>query len=88
MDDLTVGADLSFIRRDRGKRRGGGVAICYNPTKMRLSRFPVPQNEGRKLEIVCATGNTSITKRKIALVAVYMPPSIDARVLDLHLHIG
>ena len=29
MDDLTTGANLSFIRRDRGSR-GGGVAICYN----------------------------------------------------------
>ena len=28
MDDLTNGANISFIRRDRGTR-GGGVAICY-----------------------------------------------------------
>ena len=27
MADLTMGADLNFIRRDRGSR-GGGVAVC------------------------------------------------------------
>ena len=30
--DLTIGANLNFIR-DRGSR-GGGVAVCYNPTKI------------------------------------------------------
>ena len=32
MADLTIGSNLSFIRRDRGTR--GGVAIAYDPTKL------------------------------------------------------
>ena len=70
LDDLTHGANLKFIRRDRG-RRGGGVAICYNPERLRLARFPVPQN-GRTTEIVAAVGNTPLTKRKIAIISLYL----------------
>ena len=33
MNDLMEGANISFIRRDRGTR-GGGVAICYNPCRI------------------------------------------------------
>ena len=74
MADLTTGANLSFIRRDRGSR-GGGVAICYNPTKLRLTRFKINQVRDRT-EIVCAVGNSSITKRKIGAISIYLPPSL------------
>ena len=32
MSDLVHGANIAFIRRDRGAR-GGGVAICFDPKK-------------------------------------------------------
>ena len=54
-------------------------------TKARLSSFPVPQN-GRKTEIVCGVGNVSLTKRKLVLVAVYMPPSIKGAELDRYIY--
>ena len=73
LSDLTLGANLSFIRRDRGSR-GGGVAICFDPTRIRLSAFPVGKDI--KGEIVCATGNSPLTKRKIALLSVYLPPAL------------
>ena len=73
MSDLTVGANLSFIRRDRG-RRGGGVAIGYDPTKIRLKKFSTYNNTDT--EIVCAVGNCPLTQRKIALISVYLPPQL------------
>ena len=75
MSDLTVGAELSFIRRDRGSR-GGGVAISYNPTKIRLNKFNFVCAAGDKTELVCAVGNCSLTKRKIAAISIYLPPSL------------
>ena len=69
MDNLTVGANLSFIRRDRGSR-GGGVAIVFNPTKIRLSKFQ--SGADKKKEVVCAIGNCSLTERKVALIAAYL----------------
>ena len=76
MSDLTIGANLNFIRRDRGSR-GGGVAICYNPTKIRMTKFNF-HNPSPRTEIVCATGNCSATKRKIAAISIYLPPNLTA----------
>ena len=83
MMDLTIGANISFIRRDRG-RRGGGVAIAYNPLKIKLKKFPVGGEPGT--EIVCATGNTPLSKRKIALISVYIPPSVSGPALDSYVY--
>ena len=75
LNDLAHGANLSFIRRDRGSR-GGGVAICYNPNKIRFTKFPASQQD--KTEIVCAVGNCQLTRRKIIAISVYIPPSLTA----------
>ena len=83
--DLTVGANLNFIRRDRGSR-GGGVAICYDPTRIRMNGFSTGKNES-KCEVVCAVGNCTLTKRKIAALTVYLPPNIDANKLAASLQI-
>ena len=83
MDNLTIGANLSFIRRDRGSR-GGGVAIAFNPTRIRLSKLPFERD--KKKEIVCAVGNCSLSKRKVALIAAYLPPSINAAELDGYIY--
>ena len=76
MSDLTVGSNLSFIRRDRGSR-GGGVAICFDPTRIRMNKFPISQTN-KRVELVCATGNCNLTKRKIGAAAIYLPPSMSA----------
>ena len=69
---------MSFIRRDRGSR-GGGVAICYNPTKIRMNRFNFKQQaQCTNTELICAVGSCSLTKRKIAAISVYLPPSLQA----------
>lgn len=82
MNDLTIGANLNFVRRDRG-RRGGGVAICYDPTKIRMNRFRVQTEPNNKTEIICAAGNSNLTKRKIVAVALYLPPSLTASELNI-----
>ena len=79
LSDLTTGANLSFIRRDRGSR-GGGVAVCYDPTKIRLSKLTIDNDTDK--EIVCAVGNCCLTKRKIVILAVYLPPSMQASQLS------
>ena len=71
MDDLASGSDIKLIRRDRGSR-GGGVAVCYNPTKTRLTKFPIECNRNDKVEIVAATGNCNLSQRKIVAIAVYL----------------
>ena len=73
MADLVLGSNIDFIRRDRGTR-GGGVCICYNPTRIRLTKFAAYNNSNT--ELVCATGNCALTKKKIAFVALYLPPSL------------
>ena len=76
MSDLTAGANLSFVRRDRGSR-GGGVAVCYNPTKIRMNKFKFT-SQYKEAELVCAIGNCQLTKRKIAALSIYLPPSLKA----------
>ena len=51
MADLTIGANLSFIRRDRGSR-GGGVAICYNRQKYVCAvLISLSRTQGEKLRL-------------------------------------
>ena len=80
LNDLTVGANLSFVRRDRGQR-GGGVAIGYNPTKMKLNLFEISRNN-LSGEYVCAIGTTTLSKRKLAIFAIYLPPSMNKKQVD------
>ena len=75
LNDLTIGANLSFIRRDRGSR-GGGVAICYDPTKIKMHMYSPANNVSTKGELVCAIGTTTLTKRKIVTISVYLPPAM------------
>ena len=79
MDNLTAGANISFIRRDRGSR-GGGVAIAYDNTKIRLSKFPFEKDKTK--EIICAVGSCALSRRKFAFISAYLPPSISSAELD------
>ena len=81
MNDLTEGSNLNFIRKDRGSR-GGGVAVCYDRTRIKFSNFPVA-NRNKKCELVAAVGNCVLTKRKIAAIAIYLPPQLRGKELDL-----
>ena len=81
MNDLTEGKNISFIRRDRGAR-GEGVAIAFNPTRIRMKKYNI-NNSDRKSEIICAVGTCSLTARKVAAISVYLSPSIRASELTV-----
>ena len=84
MSDLTIGANMNFIRRDRGSR-GGGVAVVFNPTKIRMNRFQFVKQQNDNTELVCSLGNCALTKRKIAAMSIYLPPGLTAAELALSL---
>ena len=70
LEEVENGAHISMIRRDRG-RRGGGVAIAFDVRKMKLTKYRV---NTRGFELVCATGKINNESRKLAVIAVYLPP--------------
>ena len=74
LDDFEQQYDYEFIRRDREDgRRGGGVAICYNKKTIAMSRIRLPPT---KHEIVGAIGRRVGQRRKVAVLAVYLPPAL------------
>ena len=79
LSDLTVGSNITLLRKDRGSR-GGGVAICFDPTKMKMNAYNAKNTKG---ETVYAVGNSSLTMRKIVVVSVYLPPSMKVDEVDL-----
>ena len=74
--NLLDGSHIELIRRDRG-RRGGGVAIVYDTRKAKLKKYSIQNNI---YEIVCATGKINNNSRKVAVLAVYLPPKQTAAV--------
>ena len=76
LQDFSDKHGYSFIRRDRAcGRRGGGVAICYEPARSQMSRIKLPPT---KNEIIAAIGRRVGQRRKIAVIAVYLPPAMRA----------
>ena len=76
LQDFSDKHGYSFIRRDRAcGRRGGGVAICYAPARIQMSRIKLPPT---KNEIIAAIGRRVGQRRKIAVIAVYLPPAMRA----------
>lgn len=71
--DLEASEAISMITKCR-RRRGGGVAICFDQTKVNLKRFPCPS----EFEIVCASGYSNCNKRPLFVVSYYIPPSTKA----------
>ena len=75
IEDLELGEDISMIRKDRGGRRGGGVAIAYNNKKMVLEEYELTGAK-RGHEIVAATGRMISGGEKLFIVSIYLPPSM------------
>ena len=74
LDDFEHQNNYAFIRRDRQQdRRGGGVAICYNKNNISMSRIRLPPT---RHEIVGARGRRVGQRRKVAVLAVYLPPAL------------
>ena len=68
--DLSHGENIGMIARNRCGR-GGGVAIAYRTDRLCMKEFKLP---GNKYEMTCAVGNTGTSNRKIAAIALYIPP--------------
>ena len=76
IEDFESSSNYCFIRRDRAdSRRGGGVAICFDHTKVQFSQARTPDTGH---EIVAAIGRRRGQRRKILVIGVYLPPSYDA----------
>ena len=76
LTDLHEKEGLAFLRKDRStQRHGGGVAICYDVSKIEMVPIKIPQPE---FEVVAALGRRSGQRRKIAVVCFYIPPAYDA----------
>ena len=69
--EIEDGESISIISKNR-KGRGGGVAVAFNQNKISLKKYIIP---GNKYEMVCGAGKTIDDVRKIAVFAVYIPPS-------------
>ena len=75
--DLKEGHKLTTILRNRdihrpGSTVGGGVAIFYDDQKVSLKEFRLKKSN---VEVVAALGRLPNVKRKIAIIAAYIPPS-------------
>ena len=66
--------NVEFIRKDRGNRRGGGVAIAYNIMRMRLKRITLPGMES--FEVVAASGKQIADGRLFVIICCYLPPKM------------
>ena len=70
--DMEMGENIGIISKNRRGGRGGGVAVAYNMERLQMTEFKFPRNT---FELVCAVGNSSASNRKIAIIAVYIPPN-------------
>ena len=73
--DFQARSRYQLIRRDRTRGRGGGVGIVFNTDEIQLSRAKIPPN---KHEILAAIGRRAGQRRKIVIIAVYIPPGYTA----------
>ena len=69
---MELAEEVGVIERNRRGKRGGGVAVSYNKLTASLKEYKFP---GNKFEMLCAVGNSIHSNRKVALVAVYIPPN-------------
>ena len=68
--DLQSAENISLITKNRCSR-GSGVAVAYRSNQINMKEFKLHNNN---FEIVCAVGSSGTTKRKIAVLSIYIPP--------------
>ena len=82
--DLEKGTSLKMVYKNRGRKsskthrynnskRGGGVAIVYDSTKINMKELKIERN---KYELTAATGKQFNGGRIICMYAVYVPPKM------------
>lgn len=80
LTDLEHGEGIRVIHKSRksqkGRNAGGGIAIVYNKSKIKLSNRPMPGCG--KTELVCADGKLHDNKRTVIVYGVYVTPKLNA----------
>jgi hypothetical protein len=74
LSDLESNSKYSVLRRDR-QSRGGGVAVIYNRDLISMTEAKLPTT---KYEVLAAIGRRTSQRRKVLVIAAYIPPSYDA----------
>ena len=74
LEDMKLGENIELICKNR-QSRGGGVAIAFKNTRVKLKRLPI---RGNKFELVAAVGRSMSDKRTIAVYSLYIPPKQSA----------
>ena len=83
LSDIEQATGIKFICRNRdgrSKQRGGGVAIAFRSACCNFKERRI-KNVG-SAEILCATGTVGKFKRRVAIFAMYLPPTLPAAQVD------
>ena len=68
--------DYEFLRKDRESgKRGGGIAICFRSSRIQMSKAKIPPS---KHEVFAAVGRRVGQRRKVVVLAIYIPPWYNA----------
>ena len=62
------------IRKDRSNGMGGGVAIIYKHSEIKMQQLKIDSD----YEIVAALGRRTGQRRKLIVISAYIPPNYDA----------
>ena len=83
LHDLEMGTSLKIIYKNRASKsrkisrynespaRGGGVAVVFDSTKIKLTEYKI---QGNKYEIVASSGKLFGSSREFFFIAIYIPP--------------
>ena len=72
--DYEYQSGYAVIKRCRSTGRGGGVAIVYKKGDLKMDEVKT----NKKYEIVAAIARRTGQRRKIATIAVYIPPNYNS----------
>ena len=76
LEDLNEKDGFGCVRWDRpGERPAGGVAIFYRNSVIQMTWVKIPPSD---FELVAALGRRAGQRRKILVLALYIPPWYDA----------
>ena len=82
INDLSEGENIGIIHKSRktrkGRNAGGGIAILFNKTRMKLKERKIKRGNA---ELVCAAGKLPNHQRNVVIFGIYIPPSTRAKQL-------
>ena len=75
LTDIKHALGHECIRKDRSEGMGGGVAIVYKTGDLELQQIKL----NMKYEIVAAIGRRTGQRKKVVVMAAYVPPNLMPR---------